>query len=51
MTTATIKPVKGQNFAQRIIERHQHKIIWIGMPVLCCAIWGMAVAAAVALCQ
>lgn len=48
MTTAAIKPVKPAN-ARGFIERHQHKIVWIGMPLLCCAIWGMTVAGALAL--
>lgn len=54
MTTTVIKPakpVKPANFVKRIIERHEHKIVWIGMPLLCCAIWGMIVTGAIALCH
>lgn len=54
MTTATIKPqktAKTVNAVKRVIVRHQHKIVWIGTPLLCAAIWGMAIAAGIALWQ
>lgn len=44
-----IKPAKVRSALKRIIDRHQHKIVWIGMPLLCLAINGMLIAGAVAL--
>ncbi len=44
-----VKPVKVRSVLKRIIDRHQHKIVWVGVPLLCLAVWGMALAGAAAL--
>lgn len=44
-----IKPAKARSTLKRIIDRHQHKIVWLGVPLVCLAINGMLIAGAVAL--
>lgn len=47
--TAAVPPIKAGNVLKRAIHRHQHKIVWIGAPLLGLAVWGMAIAGAMML--
>jgi len=48
-TAAAVPPIKAGNVVKRTILRHQHKIVWVGAPLLGLAVWGMAIAGAMML--